>query len=208
MAKIENKKNNLIKRAWLFFTHRVIKTYLIKAHYLRLNIDPAKVADLMKGFDLDVKELSYDDFLIGDPNVFKGRKMELYKKRCQDPTYKAYGIIENGRLVYSTWISYYKMGMSIETKPQYLSPNEGYLEDSYCDPIARGRGLHGKMNNYRIQKIMEAGKTRVIAIVQDGNTPAFKVQQRSGLEEIGTFRHGYLLGMKVNTFKKEKFEGK
>lgn len=208
MAKIENKKNNLIKRAWWFFTHRVIKTYLIKAHYLRLIIDPEKVADLMKGFDLDVKELSYDDFLIGDPNVFNGRKMELYKKRCQDPTYKAYGIIENGRLVYSTWISYHKMGMSIETKPQYLALEEGYLEDSYCAPVARGRGFHSKMNNYRIKKIYEAGKNRVIAIVQEGNTPAFKVQFKSGFEEIGTFYHGYIFGIKFNTLKKEKFDGK
>ena len=208
MTTIEKLKKYGIKGAWAFFCHRVIKTYLIKAHYLRLNINPPKLEELMKGFDLDVKELTYDDFLKGDPNVFQRKKMELYKKRFQDSTYKAYGIIENGKLIYSTWISYHRMGMSIERKPQYLASNEGYLEDSYCDPVARGRGLHGKMNNYRIKKIMEAGKERVIAIVQDGNTPAFKVQFRSGLEEIGTFYHGYIIGIKVNTYKKEKFEGK
>lgn len=194
--------------AWVYFCNRVLKTYLIKAHYLRLNIDPARLTDLMRGFDLDVKELTYEDFLLGDPNVFWGDKMDLYKQRFTDPTYKAYGIIENGRLVYSTWISYHRMGMSIETKPVYLAPNEGYLEDSYCDPVARGRGFHRKMNNFRIQKIWESGRNRVIAIVQDGNTPAFKVQFKSGLEEIGFFYHGHILGIKVNTLKKEKFDNR
>lgn len=197
-----------IKRIWGFFQHRILHTSWHKAHYLRLNIDIDKTNELLKDFDLDVKELVYEDFLKGDPNVFKGKKMELYKQRCQDPTYKAYGIVEDNHLVYSTWVSLHRLGMSVETKPVYLAPNEGYLEDSYCDPIARGRGLHSKMNNYRIKKIFEAGKDRVIAIVQEGNTPAFKVQFKSGFEEIGTFYHGYILGIKFNTLKKEKFDGK
>jgi ribosomal protein S18 acetylase RimI-like enzyme len=194
-----------IKRILKYIQLRIFHINVHKEHYLRLNIDINKTNELLKGFDLDVKELVYDDFLNGDPNVFKGKKLEVYKRRCQDPTYKAYGIIENGHLIYSTWVSLYRLGMSVETKPVYLAPNEGYLEDSYCDPIARGRGLHSKMNNYRIKKIFEAGKDRVIAIVQEGNTPAFKVQFKSGFEEIGTFYHGYILGIKFNTLKKEKY---
>jgi hypothetical protein len=208
MTIIEKIKKYGIRGVWNFFCQRLIKTYLIKAHYLRLNIDPAQLDTLMNGFDLDVKELTYEDFLLGNPNEFQGSKMDVYRNRFQDDNYKAYGIIENGRLVYSTWISFHRVGMSIETKPIYLAPNEGYLEDSYCDPTARGRGFHGKMNNFRIQKIFESGRNRVIAIVQDGNTPAFKVQFKSGLEEIGTFYHGHIFGIKVNTLKKEKFDGK
>ena len=175
---------------------------------MRLNIDIDKINVLLKDFDLDVKELEYDDFLHGNKNVFKGDKLELYKQRCIDPTYKAYGIIEDGQLIYSTWISLHRMGMSVERKPVYLASNEGYLEDSYCDPIARGRGLHSKMNNYRIKKIHEFGKNRVIAIVQEGNIPAFKVQFKSGFEDLGTFRHGCIFGIKFNTLKKEKFDGR
>lgn len=191
-----------------YIGHKVFHTHFYKAHYLRLNIDIEKNNELLKNFDLNVKELEYEDFFKGDPSVFKGEKMKLYQQRCQDPTYKAYGIIENDRLIYSTWVSLHRLGMSIETKPVYLTPNEGYLEDSYCDPIARGRGLHSKMNNYRIKKIYEAGKDRVIVIVQEGNTPAFKVQFKSGFEEIGTYYQGYLFGIKFNTLKKEKFDGK
>ena len=186
----------------------VIHTEIIKAHYLRLDIDIDKTNLLLEGFDLDVKELTYDDFLKGDPSVFKGGKMELYRTRCADPTYKAYGIIENGKLIYSTWLSLHRMGMTIETKPVYLAPNEGYLEDSYCDPVARGRGFHSKMNNYRIKQIYEAGKKRVIAIVLEGNVPAFKVQFKSGFEDISHFYFGRLFGIKFNTLKKEKFDGK
>lgn len=188
--------------------YRILHISWHKEHYLRLNINIEKTNELLKGFDLNVKELEYEDFLLGDSSVFQGKKMELYKKRFQDQTYKAYGIIENSRLIYSTWISYYHLGMSVETKPVYLMPNEGYLEDSYCDPSARGRGLHGKMNNYRIKKIFEAGKNRIIAIVQDGNVPAFKVQFKSGFEEIGTFYNGYILGIKFNTLNKKKFDHK
>lgn len=208
MTTFEKLKKYGIKGAWTFFCHQVIMTYLTKAHYLRLNIDIDKTNKLLEGFDLDVKELNYEDFLKGDPCVFKGAKMDLYKTRCADPTYKAYGIIENNRLIYSTWVSLHKMGMVVERKQEYLAPNEGYLEDSYCDPIARGRGLHSRMNNYRIKKIFEEGKNRVIAIVQDGNIPAMKVQLKSGFEEIGYFYHGHILGIKVNTLKKERFDGK
>lgn len=208
MTVIEKIKKYGIKGVWTFFCHRIINTYLIKAHYLRLNIDIEKTNKLLEGFDLDVKELDYEDFLKGDSTVFRGAKMELYNNRCADPTYKAYGIIENDRLIYSTWVSLHKMGMVVERKQEYLAPNEGYLEDSYCDPVARGRGLHSRMNNYRIKKIYEAGKNRVIAIVQDGNIPAMKVQLKSGFEEIGYFYHGHIFGIKVNTLKKERFDGK
>ena len=208
MSIIEKLKVYGIEGAYSSFRRRFFKTSLNKAHYLRLIINPTTLKKQMEGFDLNVKELSFNDFLLGDPNVFRGNKMELYKQRFNDTTYKAYGIIDNGRLVYSTWISYYRMGMSVETKPIFLASNEGYFEDSYCAPSARGQGLHSKMNVFRIQKIYETGRDRVIAIVQDGNIPAFKVQLKCGFEEIGTFWQGHLLGFKINTLKKEKFDGK
>lgn len=195
-----------IKGGLHFFATHILHTEIIKAHYMRMDIAIDEIDAKLVGFCLPVKELVYDDFFKGDKNFFKGSKLELYKQRCLDPTYKAYGIIENDRLVYSTWISFFRMGMAIETKPFYLNDDEGYLEDSYCDPIARGRGLHGKMNDFRIKKIYENGKKKVVAIVQENNMPAFKVQFRSGLEEIGTFRYGIIFGIKFNTYYKGKFD--
>lgn len=183
-------------------------TSIIKAHYLRLNINTEEINKKLSSFDLDVKKLQIEDFYHGDPHIFNENKLELYKKRFMEGSYQAYGIIENERLIYSTWISLKRMGMSIEKKPIYLNDNEGYLEDSYCDPIARGRGIHGKMNYYRIKKLHEAGKNRVIAIVLHGNTPAFKVQFKSGFEELGTFYQGMILGIKFNTLNKKKYDSR
>lgn len=206
MNTIDKIKKYGIKGILKYLGRRYFKTEMYKAHYLRLYIDIDKINEKLKDFDIDVKELTYEDFLKGDPQVFHGCKLMVYKQRFEDDSYRAYGIIENDRLIYSTWISLHRMGMSIETHPVYLANNEGYLEDSYCDPIARGRGLHSRMNNYRIKKIYEAGKNRVIAIVQEGNAPAFKVQFKSGFQELGTFYHGRICGYKINTLKKEKFD--
>ncbi|WP_455637903.1 hypothetical protein [Parabacteroides sp.] len=189
-----------------YIGQKFFATDIICVHYLCLNIDIAQIKKALNDFDLDVKELTYDDFFKGDPLVFREDKMKLYKQRFCDNTYKAYGIIENNRLVYSTWISYHRLGMTFETHPVYLAQNEGYLEDSYCDPIARGRGLHGRMNLYRIMKIYESGRSRVVAVVQHGNVPAFKVQYKSGLKEVGIFHYGQILNIKFNTLNKDKFD--
>lgn len=191
-----------------YFVRGCLQIYRMKMHYLILKTDIDSVNEKLKDFDLDVKELTYDDFLKGDKNVFKGDKLELYKVRCQDPNYHAYGIIENDRLVYSTWFSTGNLGLPVISEKIPLLSNEGLLEDSYCDPIARGRGFHGKMNFYRIKKLYELGKNRVVAIVLDGNTPAFKVQFKSGFEELGVFYIGKFLGIKYCTLKKSKFDGK
>lgn len=196
------------KNAWGFFLHRILHISIGKKHYLRLNTDIDMVNKQLDGFDLPVKELTYEDFLKGNKTNFNEKKLEVIKARLQDPNYKCYGIIENDVLIYSTWFSTERLGLSVNTKPIYLKPNEGLLEDSYCDPIARGRGLHSKMNYFRIKKLYELGKNRVIAIVLDGNTPAMKVQLKSGFEELGVFYNGYFLGFKVNTLKKEQFDGK
>ena len=201
------KKYGIIE-GFRYLCRNYLGTDIHKAHYLRLIIDISALNSNLEGFDLDVKELSLKDFLLGDPNVFNKEKLRIYEDRFKDSSYKAYGIIENGKLVYSTWISLHRVGMTVETRPVFLAANEGYLEDSYCDPKARGRGFHSKMNNFRILKIYEAGKTRVIAIVQHGNTPAFKVQFKSGFEDLGCFHHGTILGIKFNTLRKNKYDNR
>jgi RimJ/RimL family protein N-acetyltransferase len=200
------KYKNIFSRALLVFTHRILKIQYGKKHYLRLDIDIDDVNRHLADFNLPVVELTFDDFLRGDTSIFKGKKLELYRTRCSDSTYKAFGIFENGKLVYSTWISLKKLGQSVETRHFDLAPNEGLLEDSYCAPEARGKGYHGLMNYYRIKKIFESGRTRVVVIVLDGNTPAMKVQMKSGFKELGTFYSGYIFGFKFNTLKKYKFD--
>lgn len=186
---------------------KFLATECYKMHYLRLNTDIEAVHKKLEGFDLNVQPLTFEMVLHGDQSVFCGEKQELYKKRLKDPAYHGYGIMENGKLIYSTWFSTENLGLPIITNKIPLMPNEGLLEDSYCAPSARGRGLHGQMNYFRIKKLHELGMDRVIAIVLDGNVPAMKVQKKSGFDELGVFYLGRIFGIKFCTLKKEKYNG-
>lgn len=163
------------------------------------------VYTVKSGYDtgLDVKELTIEDFATGDKNNFTPDKLRLIASRLKSDNYKCFGIIEDQKLIYSTWISF-----GILTLPNgdrfKLNDDEGLLEDSYCDPIARGRGLHSKMNFFRIMKFKEAGTKYIIAIVLDGNTPAMKVQLKSGFKEINTFYSGKIFGRNFSTLKRHK----
>ena len=191
-----------------YILSRYLATEWSKMHYLRLNINPEVIEEKLNGFDLTVLPLTLDMVLAGDTNVFKGEKLELYKKRLKDPAYHGYGIMEDDKLIYSTWFSTDNLGLPLITKRIPLLPNEGLLEDSYCAPEARGRGLHGKMNFFRLKKLHELGKDRVLAIVLDGNVPAMKVQMKSGFEELGVFYLGRIFGIKFCTLKKSKYDAK
>lgn len=181
---------------------------VLKMHYLCLKTDITDVQNKLKDFDLNVKPLSLEDFKKGDPNVFKGEKMKLYSERFKDASYYAYGIEEDNRLIYSTWFTNGSLGLPIVSKKYPLLPNEGVLEDSYCDPIGRGRGFHSKMNLFRIKSLYELGCDRVLAIVLDGNTPAMKVQMKCGFRELGFFYVGSIFGFKFCTLYKKKFDKK
>ncbi len=187
---------------------RFLLTNVQRFHYLRLNTNIEQLEFELKDFDLEVLPLTLDMVLKGDNTVFQGAKLDLYKKRLQDPAYHGYGIMEDGKLIYSTWFSTDNLGLPLITKRIPLLPNEGLLEDSYCAPFARGRGLHGKMNSYRLKKLHELGRNRVLAIVLDGNTPAMKVQLKSGFEELGVFYLGNIFGIKFCTLRKSKYDAK
>lgn len=201
-------KGHSLSEVIKYFLSRYCATEWNKMHYLRLNSDMNVLNEKLQGFELEVHPLTLEMVLKGDNTVFKGEKLELYKKRLQDSAYHGYGIMEDGKLIYSTWFSTDNLGLPLITKRIPLLPNEGLLEDSYCAPSARGRGLHGKMNFYRLKKLHEQGRNRVLAIVLDGNTPAMKVQIKSGFEELGVFYLGKIFGIKFCTLEKAKYDAK
>lgn len=188
-----------------YLLFHLFKTRIMKFIYLSNEISIDEINQKLLDFDLDVKELCYDDFLLGDKSVFKKEKLDVIKKRCLDYSYKAYGLIENNELYYSTWISYKNLGLPIPTNIK-LNNSEALLEDSYCHPSFRGRGLHSKMNMYRLKKIYESGRTKAVAIVLNGNEPALKVQKKSGFEIDETFYAGYFFGLTFNTLRKDRDE--
>jgi hypothetical protein len=186
---------------------RIFHTEKMKFHYLKLTIDYEFIKQKLQNFDLNVKELTYDDFLLGDKSIFYGKKMNVIKQRFEDPTYKGYGIIENDILIYSAWISLEKLGLPIKSNFK-LAPTEGYLEDDYCHPSFRGKGIHGKVNLYRLAKLYELGKTECIIIVLDGNTPAIKAQINLGARDLGCFYAIKIFGIPFVALNKKRYDSK
>jgi hypothetical protein len=184
---------------------KVFLIEIMKFHYLKTIINIDVLQQKLKDFDLDVKELEYNDFLLGDNTVFHGKKMEVMKQRFNDLTYKGYGIIEKGVLVYSTWISLEKMGLPFKSN-YMLKKTEGYFEDSHCHIVARGRKLHSKMNYYCLAKLYEFGKKEAICIVIDKNFPAIKTQINSEAKDLGSFYAGEFFGIPFVALNKSKYD--
>ena len=147
----------------------------------------------------------YEDFLKADKAILTRAKLQSVEKRLNDGNHIAYGIFENSKLVYSTWIAFNEMSLPI-SKSYPLKEYQGYLEDSYCSIEARGKGYHSIMNMFRIKEIFSRNKTEIIVIVLDGNVPAMKTQLKSGFKNLGYFYCGKVLGFEVSTLKKEQYD--
>jgi hypothetical protein len=150
--------------------------------------------------DENMSNYSYNDvsdLSLLDINKFKNitpEKKELFKERFISKSHSCYGILDDNIVVYFTWISWNYMNYpSIFNKRELLKDNEALLEDSFCNPNYRGKGYHFKMNLYRLKRIQEAGKGSVLVLVLKENTPALKVQKKSGfriVKKISFFKMG------------------
>lgn len=178
---------------------------VLKIHYLLLDVSSSDNKVNINNF-CRAQELSYDDFDKGDQQYFNQKKMNVYLLRFQDVTYKAYGIIIDGVLVYSGWISTAKLGMSGNYKPITLQSNEGYLEDDYCHPDFRKMGFHTQMIAFRVDELKKRGKSKIIATVENGNIPALRALYKNGFMMVGSFYIGKIFGVRFNTLNKKKFE--
>ena len=93
--------------------------------------------------------------------------------------------MDETELAYSCWISIKEIGFRKKyNKSIPLLEDEGYLEDAYTHPDFRGKGLHSKMNLFRIMSLLKKGKTRNYVVVQSENVPAIKSQLKSGFIKV------------------------
>lgn len=213
MISISKCKADIKQFGFWGFLKRIAKFFLrkiginVNSYYYMVNhIDAEKSRkQFEKAHIPPVKELTYDDFLKGDKSVFNEKKLAIIQQWLSEGTYKAYGIIENDSLIYSCWISLKKLESSNACVEGLLDENEGLLVAAYCSPIARGRGLHGAMNAYRLWKISQNGKNRAVAIVLKENKPAYKSQLKVGFEVVFTYYVVTVLGKTfTNYFKRKK----
>jgi hypothetical protein len=201
-----------IEKYGLFYIFKILlnkmfKIDIRKYHYLRIKLDRNSLKSQLKDFDLNVKELSYDDFLLGFKDEFYGKKLEIIKNRFKDPTYKAFGLVDNGILIYSAWISLSMLGLPIKSNI-FLRPTEGYLEDDFCHPDFRGRGIHGKMNLFRLYKLSEEGKDYCVVVVLHGNSIALNSHLNLGARNLGNFTGGKIFGIPFLLLNKSKYDSK
>ncbi|WP_341901655.1 hypothetical protein [Fluviicola taffensis] len=190
---------------WKFFP-RLIKSGLRRFgiqhevfYLLEWNVNAEELNRKMEGYDFsDIQELTIADFQSSDS--FSEQKKNLFQARLKSKEYSCYGIKLGDEIVYSTWISWNMMGYpSYFNKTDKLQQNEALLEDSFCHPTQRGKGLHSKMNLFRMQLISERGRSAVLALVLKENTPALNVQLKSGfriVKEIRFFKVGNLRKIK------------
>lgn len=186
---------------------RIFFTEILKLHYLKVKLDNEVLKEQANNLDLNVKELSYNDFLLGFSLEFNLKKLEIIKNRFKDNSYKAYGIVLENKLIYSAWISLKKIGLPIKSNI-FLEESEGYLEDDFCHPDFRGKGIHTKMNIFRKLKLSELGKKECVVIIMDGNIPAIKAQLNAGAVNLGFFYAGTILGIPFVRFNKKKYDSK
>lgn len=193
-----------LKRIAKFFLRKIginVNSY----YYIVNHIDAEARRKQFEAANLPpVKELAYDDFLKGDTSVFNEKKLTLIQQRLADGTYKAFGIIEDGRLIYSCWISLKKLESSNACVEGDLDENEGLLVDAYCSPMARGRGLHGAMNAYRLWQLSQYGKSQAVVIVLKENKPAYKSQMKVGFRVAFTYYEASVWGKTFTNYYKRK----
>jgi hypothetical protein len=156
-----------------------------ESFYLMVNhINPEELKQKMQHYDYsDVKELTYDDFKLGDPAVFTPAKMQLIQSRFENGKYWAYGIVDNNILAFSCWVNAHELQYpTVIHKTIPFNENAALLQDAYCHPKYRGKGYHSKMTLFRLYKIMEKNIPKAITIVLFENIPAYKTQLKSGFK--------------------------
>lgn len=173
---------NFTKRGFKFLLRKVLGIRFESFYFMINHINIEEINLRMLHYDYsDVRELTFDDFKLGDPDVFTPSKLQLIKLRFENDKYWAYGIVDNKNLIFSCWINAYELKYpTISNKAIPFTGNAASLQDAYCHPEYRGKGYHSKMTLYRLYKIAEMQIPKAITIVLFENIPSYKTQLKSG----------------------------
>lgn len=126
------------------------------------------------------KELSYDDFLLGNVREFNDTKLKIISNRFgRVDVYRPFGVVYDDKLIYSCWI-YDKNELILSYNTRLPMEYQALLMDDFCDPQYRGNGIHTMMNFYRLKVLYSSGKSKVAVLVHSYNKPALKSQINAG----------------------------
>lgn len=169
-----------IKIECYIYYKQEIEIHLIE----RVNINPKYI----------IRKLQYNDYMFSKGLQFDDFKLAIFKKRFEDKFYEAFGVYDNDKLIYSTWISTKDVEISVNTLGLELEEDEALLLDIITHPEYRRQGLHNFMNIFCLERIMELNKTKAVVLVLKENIPARKSQERSGFIKSKIITHCSLWG--------------
>ena len=181
------KLRNLYKQYGSGIVTRLVKSGLIRfgivyetLYLFKITLDAGDISKRLKEYDTSlVKSLTLTDFDYCD--FLSGEKKLLFKKRLESLDYKAFGVFQDMKLVYYSWVSFNSISLPFNFKKTIpLDETEALLEDSFCDPNYRGLGYHGMVNIVRLKTVLETGRKNAVVTVLAGNKPAIRVQKKSG----------------------------
>lgn len=153
-----------------------------------------------KGFEIvEITLVNISDY---DFSLF-GKKYDRFVDRLSNSSFRLYAIVEGKKVCYYTWISFdeFIFPRYVEQKKE-LNHDEAFLFDSACAEEYKGRGFHSYMNIFRLRKIYESGRKSGLVLVLEGNSPAMKVQVKSGMKIVKVMKtfHCSWLGIDKVTF--------
>lgn len=162
-----------------------------------INSKQSKITEFCKAHD--VKELTYEDFLSGDKENFTPKKLAIIRERfSHSDQYKAYGIVADGKLIYSCWLSFNNIDLPFGIR--LPMEEDALFLDDYCSPDARGRGIHTMMNFFRLFRLLENGNRSAAVLILTFNKPALKSQITAGFKKkakIFTYKIGNHTGYRI-----------
>lgn len=187
-------KESIFIRALRSVLYRLFRTYWFKAHVLKKKIDINLCLEMLSKKNIAPLQLKKEDFLL-DSEHFDEDKMKSVENRLADASYLPYGIKEDGELIYSCWIALKYLSLPVKRFRMELHEDEGYLEDDYTVPAARGKGIHQYMLWYRQKIIFENNRKNAVIIINDENKPALHSAMKCGFEKESHFYYGKILGI-------------
>ena len=147
-----------------------------------------KKEDIASSSD-SIQKLTYKNFK-DNKSIFNlsEKKLLTFKKRFSKKTYTAFGFFIDDKLVYYTWISFSDFEPERYKKFISLANDQALLLDSRCLPEYRGRAIHTKMVNHRLEYCLKNNRPNVFVLVDIINIPALKVWQKLNFSVVKIFK--------------------
>lgn len=168
-----------------------------------LNDCKKRVVTVSDGVELRILRLSDFENSYKNNNYlqYPSSKMDLVADRF-DNSYEAFGAFFEGELIYASWISYEREEMPGAHNGEKLPNDTALLLDDFCAPHMRQKGIHGAVNQMRLNRLLECNSKYVIVTVMCVNKPALKSHLKNGFNIYSKYYTLSIFGRKLSNLNK------